>query len=67
MIYCPKCGKHTSVLETRAQDTLARRRRACPNGHQIHTEERIVKTVRSVTALMSDRDQSEAKRGIPRA
>ena len=67
MIYCPKCGKHTNVLETRADLEIARRRRVCPEGHQIHTEERIVRRERSVVQLMSDRDQSEARKGIPRA
>lgn len=67
MIYCPQCGKRTTVLETRTDLGIARRRRVCPDGHQIHTEERIVRRERSVVQLMSDRDQSEARKGIPRA
>lgn len=67
MIYCPKCGKHTHVLETRADLEVARRRRVCPSGHQIHTEERVVRTNRTAVQLLSDRDQSEARKGIPRA
>lgn len=64
MIYCPQCGKRTSVTETRTDLGIARRRRHCPTGHQILTEERIVKPTRSVMQQMSDRDQSEAKRGV---
>lgn len=67
MIYCPMCGKRTSVLETRTDLGVARRRRECMAGHQVLTEEHVVKSTRSITAQMSDRDQSEAKRGVLRA
>jgi transcriptional regulator NrdR family protein len=67
VIYCPKCGKATRVLATRADLDIARRRRVCTEGHQVHTEERVVMPQRSVVQLMSDRDQSESRKGIPRA
>lgn len=61
MIYCPKCGKRTNVLETRTDCGISRRRRLCEAGHQTLTEERVVKSTRTLVQLMSDRDQSEAK------
>jgi len=64
VIYCPTCGKRTNVLETRTDAGIALRRRECLLGHQIRTEEHIVKTTRTVVQQMSDRDQSEAKRGV---
>lgn len=64
MIYCPQCGKRTNVLETRTDLGIARRRRECLRGHQILTEEHVVKSTRSVVQQMSDRDQSAAKRGV---
>jgi transcriptional regulator NrdR family protein len=67
VIYCPTCGKRTSVLETRTELGTARRRRQCSEGHQIHTEERVIRTQRTAAQLMSDRDQSEAKRGVAHA
>lgn len=67
MIYCPTCGKRTNVLETRTDCGVALRRRACLLGHQMRTEERIVQTSRTAVQLMSDRDQSDARRGVARA
>lgn len=64
MIYCPQCGKRTSVLETRADAGIARRKRERPLGHRFSTEERVVKTSRSLVQLMSDREQSDANRGV---
>jgi hypothetical protein len=67
VIYCPKCGKRTAVLATRSRLDIACRRRACVDGHQINTEERVVRTNRTPVQLLSDRDQSEARKGMPRA
>jgi transcriptional regulator NrdR family protein len=64
VIYCPKCGKRTNVLETRTDLGIARRRRECLLGHQVLTEEHVITSTRSTVQLMSDRDQSEAKRGV---
>jgi transcriptional regulator NrdR family protein len=64
VIYCPQCGKRTNVLETRTDLGIARRRRECLQGHQVLTEEHVITSTRSTVQLMSDRDQSEAKRGV---
>lgn len=39
---CPKCGKETSVLDSRRHTGTVRRRRKCPScQHRFSTEERL--------------------------
>ena len=39
---CPKCGKHTEVLETRENPKGVRRRYECANLHRFTTQETLV-------------------------
>ena len=39
---CPKCGKYTEVLETRANPDGMRRRYECANLHRFTTQEALV-------------------------
>ena len=41
---CPKCGRETSVINSRPirNGAIIRRRRICPNGHRFSTEEKIM-------------------------
>lgn len=36
---CPECDKMNNIYDTRAQGTILKRRRKCPNGHRLTTFE----------------------------